>query len=246
MARSFNGSTDRIDYGNVDATVAQAQTFHCKIYSNNTPTGDEFFFVRHTSGDSSFSPIIQFDGSALGMQINYTGTTFKRYSGASAFPDATWFDFILTWDGSITATNCHLYVDNVEVSYGSTQNASGTQQTPSGSWTLGGWLLGDGPNLDGRLADIGWWNRVITADERGILAAAYTPKFILNGLKFAPDLIRNQRDIISGQTGTLDGTTVSEHPRIINPFGPQVASPTVAPVVAGGIMTCNTGYWGAI
>jgi hypothetical protein len=246
MARSFNGTIDRIDYGNVDAVGAQAQTFHCKVYSNNSIGGDEWLLMKHTSGDGSFGPLFQLgNNDAIGVQVNYTGTTLKHISNVSAIPTAQWFDAIFTWDGSVTAANVHIYVNNVEVSYFQTQNGSGTPDAPAGTWSLGGWLLGDGPNLDGRMADIGWWNRVLTAGERKSLLQGYAPQFIPKGLKFAPDLIRNQRDLISGQTGTLDGTTVVVHPRVINPFKRKIMFPPIA-ISVGGIMTCNTGYWGAI
>ena len=128
-----------------------------------------------------------------------------------------WFHLFVTWDGSLIAANVHTYINNIEVSYATQDNGTGNLDAPAGAWSLGGGKPQDNANLDGGLAAIGWWDRVLSADERAILAAGCSPRFILDGINFAPDLIRSQQDVISGEAGTLDGTDVRSHPPILFP-----------------------------
>ncbi len=219
MARGFNGTTDRIDYGNIKATTGP-QTFSAWIFSDNSVTGDERLFCEHISGNGAYSLLNQLGvNNHLEIVINTTNLTLKSYTNNAQFPSGVWFHYFWTWDGSLTAANVHQYVNNVEVSYVTQDNGSGTVEAPAGSWSFG-YIPADS-NFDGGLAEAGWWDRVLSADERKSLSKGFAPGCIPRGLKFAPDLIRNQREPISGQAGTLDGTTVRDHPRIINPFPSQ-------------------------
>lgn len=220
MARNFNGSTDRIDYGNIDASAAQAQSFSALVYGDNASVGTEFVFITHISGDSGYSIHIRLTGNrAIGFIVACTGQNLDCYSVNFVYTHLEWFHLFITWDGSITATNAHIYVNNVEVGYSSQVNMVNPQFPPVGKWSLGGAIYNDTLNFEGDLAEIGWWNRILSAGERNTLAKGFSPRFIQRGLKFAPDLIRHQRDPISGQVGILDGTTVRAHPRIIQPCG---------------------------
>lgn len=220
MARGFNGTTDRIDYNNIDNTSGQAQTFSAWIYSDDITVGNEYIFDQHLAADAGISVILRANAdNQLYFIVNCVDVFLARKSDTSEFSSGEWIHVLVTWDGSLTAANAHIYVGNVEVSYSLTTNGVGAFRAPEGTWSLGGQVNADNANLDGGLAEVGWWNRVLTADERAILTKGYSPRFIPNGLKFAPDLIRNQRDIISGETGTLDGTTVRDHPRVFMPCG---------------------------
>ena len=218
MARGLNGTTDRIDYTCIDATAGQAQSFSALVYVDDAPADDERILEQHQVGDGTYAIVLQLSANRTFQFIGNTDdATLKSYSDQDKIPLAQWFHLFVTWDGSLTAANVHTYINNVEVTYATQDNGSGNLDAPAGAWSLGGAKYIDNKNLDGGLAEIGWWDRVLTTDERAILAKHYSPRFIPNGLKFAPDLIRNQRDIITGQAGTLDGTDVRKHPRIIVP-----------------------------
>lgn len=218
MARSFNGTTDRIDYGCIDGTIEQAQTFSALVYSDNSPGGMEYILTQNVAANNAFSVNFRIRADRVIHFLTKNTTIFMyRKSDTEVFPDAQFFHLLYTWDGSATATNIHFYVNGSEVAYGDTVDGVGNFEAPSGTWSLGGPSWDDNLNFDGKLAEAGWWNRVLDAKEIAILAARYSPRFVPNGLKFAPDLIRNQRDFISGEGGTLDGTSAYPHPRIIYP-----------------------------
>ena len=243
MGRSFNGSSDRIDYGNIKATSG-AQTFSCWIWSDNTTVGDERFFCQHILGDGGYAILNQFvANNRIEFVGGTSGLTLKSYTDNGAFPSGEWFHYLYTWDGSLTAANVHQYINNVEASYSSQDNGSGTMDAPAGSWSFG-YIPADA-NLDGDLAAVGWWDRVLTADERAALAKGFSPLCIPRNLKFGPDLVEHQRDPISGEVGVLDGTAFAWHPHILQPARPQIGIPsgiscTATPTALAALATLQT------
>ena len=99
-------------------------------------------------------------------------------------------------------------------------------------WSVGGRNYDDARNFGGYLAEVGMWSRVLSADERAALAAGYSPLFFPIGLRHYAPLIRDPVDRVTGAAGTLDGTAVVDHPRIIYPAGVQHI---FAATAAGGV-----------
>ena len=227
MARDFDGSTDRIDYASIQDVANQAQTFAAWVYPDADNVSQYVFHVG-PSGDGTFAHPFWFADTGL---MRFTHTTddidiFRSSSGA-VFSTGSWQHFVWTWDGGLTITNIHMYVNGSEVAYAGGVNGTGNQIAATGTWSLGARVSDDLRNINGRIAAPGWWNRVLGLGEITGLVKGYSPLFYLNGLQFAPDLIRNQRDEISGQAGTLDGTTVIAHPSIIFPANVRVGVPVV-------------------
>lgn len=216
MARDFNGTTDRIDYANILDAGATPCTVSVWLY-RDIGDRDEYVLNFNQNGDASRGgPVFFFNSDLAGRVAIYLYTDdVAGFRNANETTTGSWVHWIFTWDGGLTAANWHIYKNNSEVSYAGTTNAVGNILDGQGKWSLGGRTQDDNRNFDGKIAELGYWNRVLSAGERKGLAAGYSPRFYPNGLKFAPDLIRDQRDPISGKTGTLDGTTVSSHPRVI-------------------------------
>lgn len=82
---------------------------------------------------------------------------------------------------------------------------------------MGGRIPNDTLNFNGRLAEIGVWDRILAADERAALAAKFSPLFFRRGLRFYTKLHTPSIDVVAGRTPTFDGTTVIKHPPIIYP-----------------------------
>lgn len=80
------------------------------------------------------------------------------------------------------------------------------------------------------------------------LGKTYTPEFFPLGRVAYWDLRSGIKDRQGAYDLTASGTTLSAHPRIIRPtsvlYG--TAEAYTPPASEGGIMTCNTGFWGAI
>jgi hypothetical protein len=121
-----------------------------------------------------------------------------------------WHNFIVTHDGNFSTYNgINLYIDGVQLtSPNGSQNGTGTEAVPSGSWSLGGRINDNLRNLPGMQAETGFWDRVITPAEISNLALGYAPDLAApSGLRFY--FKGNTDSLIAspGGEGTPDGTT---------------------------------------
>lgn len=139
--------------------------------------------------------------------------TFRNASvTTSYFPftcDGTTRSVVITYDGGATP-KVVAYVDGVSqtVTTQPTNTTIGTGQTTCGIAPVAA------GRFNGRAADLAIYNRVITPAEALIHAAGYTTNHFPRGRIFCAPLIREVHDIVGGLTGTITGTTVSDHPRI--------------------------------
>ena len=238
MARDFNGSTDRIDWNNIWASGGVAQTISCWVYPD-VITAAQYLHMVHESAATGVGGLLFWidNGEATGGAIKATGrfatTDAARASNDSSIAAGSWQHLLVTWDGSTIATNIHIYVDGVEVGYFATNNGSGAARAGGGEQSVGGRIFDNNRNFNGRIAEVAHWDRVLAAGEIAMQAGGYSPAFIPRGLRSYPDLIRNQRDRVSGQAGTLDGTTVLVHdiPGLKYPVAPSLVTAPVAAAV---------------
>jgi len=239
MARNFNGSTDRIDYASAFDTTGQAITISLWAqFDQPTPGSSSYMFNSASSGGGpglllyvpAATNAIQFFRNGSGSQLDKTTTT-------GLFTNTGWYHILATHDGVMTThSSVHIYINGTEPSYGGGTNGS-SEVTSNSGFELGGRSSDDARNFDGRLAEIGVWNRVLAAGEIAALAARCAPSFFPRTLKFYPNLIQSPNGAWGiARTGTLDGTTVVAHPPMRYPGLVQIASAaggTPPPPVAG-------------
>ena len=126
--------------------------------------------------------------------------------------------------------------NEVGVRINATENTTTAQAI---SYSTGHILVGANNNsspgevLDGDVAECAIWNVALTAAERAILAAGYSPLFVspANLLLYAPLIGRYnpEIDLIGALSGTLVNTPVNAaHPRIIYPSPAQIRRFTTA------------------
>ena len=220
MARDFNGTTDRIDWGNVFDTAGLAWTVAMWIFPNNE-TDNQYLFVTHNSGDTATGSILIWSFTPNGkveVQERRATTNKQRHTSlATGLSTGAWEHWVFTNAVGTAATNIRIYRNGSEATYEAPSDGVGDETTGPGSWTIGGRIQDDNRNFDARFAEVALWGRVIDTGERLALANNYSPAFFPRGLRWYPDLIRHQRDRVGGQVGTLDGTSVIAHPRMIYP-----------------------------
>lgn len=159
-------------------------------------------------------------GAASGIFLGRSGVAEKLYfafRNGNTYPlqnipfafDGAFRSVVLTYNGSATPKTV-AYVDGVA------QTISGT---PSNSATIG--TVTDfrisspaGFRWNGRFADLGIYNRVLTAAEAAMHATGSACSLFPRGLICHVEAIRDVHDIAGGRTGTITGTTVAAHPRI--------------------------------
>jgi hypothetical protein len=162
-----------------------------------------------------------------------SGATELYRSGQKTTSDLTgaWHHFAYTWDGSTTATNAKIYFDGAELSSYDGNTNGVTLAAGTGKWSIGGRIYDDARNADGRLAEFGFWNRVMSAAEIAGLAKKYKPSALPFGLVFYAPLVQSTTDRY-GKAATEDGTTVAVHLPVITPYRTLSNAVYVAPVGA--------------
>ena len=219
MAIDFDGATDRVDYANqVDLSTLSGMTISCFINRDVASAVSEYL-VNFESGGTVKTITWISNNELLGCSIGRATANQFRHANGPVVTDGQYDSVIVTWAGGTPATDIKIYVNNVEVTYqggGDEQNGVGAVAATD-AIALGGRNSSDTRNFDGKEAEVAIWDRVISAGERAGLAAALSPAFYPNGLRFHSEMIRLQRDRITGVVGVLDGTSVVAHPRMIYP-----------------------------
>lgn len=102
----------------------------------------------------------------LGFAVDHATSDLIRVTAPNAFTPGNWHHVVVTWNGSVNATDVLMYVDGVAVgSYATTTNASGARVSDASANIH----LGNEPNgartLDGALDDVRVYNRVLSLPE---------------------------------------------------------------------------------
>ena len=226
MSRNFVNDGNYINYPNSFNWQGEAITI--SLWFKENSGGDSASYFWHVGEtDSSFGMALYiYNNPDNNFKFARWGTTEGNIrSGLDQFVAGTWYHLLATHDGVMTtcATTMHFYLDGTimtpdgsedngvaEVSYGATNFSLGAR-----NWETTRDYVGD-------MAEFATWNRVLSTDERLGLAAGYSPAYYpysrINYMK----LIRSPIDEVTGNQGSLSGTTVTEHvPGITYPV-PQV------------------------
>jgi len=235
MARDFNGTTDRIDWASVFTTSGQALTIGLWAWFDDlNPTGSQYLFNGSKSNGGAGTSFFQQQLSDGKLAFNRNGATVKdRRSALDVVAAGVWTHCLVTDDGSMTAANAHIYVSGAEVPSYTTTTDGATETAATGVWSIGGRFADDLRNLDGRIAEVGVWNRELAAGEIALLAAGYAPIAIPSGLRFWAPVIGSttEHNRLGDAASTIDGTAIIAHPRVIYPSRTQVL---VTPAGGGG------------
>ncbi|MCK5605551.1 LamG domain-containing protein [Candidatus Pacearchaeota archaeon] len=230
MARNFNGSTDRIDWSNIWNPSGLDSTISMWMYWDGSGGQQWVFNIGDAGGFGGYLlGLSEFSSGDLMLWRDTSGTTARQLTVGSTLSSGVWVHVLMTGDSDLSTTNAHIYTNGVEASYsGSSQSGTGTEDSHTGTWTLGGRVPSDTVNFGGYLCELALWNTILSADNINALAKGYSPLFFLSGMQAYIPLIRNYRDRITATNGTLDGTTVIEHPLIIYPSALLMPQPIAA------------------
>jgi hypothetical protein len=207
-SRDFNGTTNRIDWDNVFNTAGSAITVSAWIYADAL-SHNSYILATHVSGNTGPATVVLATTSGS-IALNRVGSTLlAKGTAAGTFGTGGWKHILVTHDGVMTThASVHIYIDNVEPLYDAGAANGAGETAATGKWSLGGRINDDARNLDGKLAQVGVWNRVVNSTERDNLAAGYAPSLISSGLQFY--FKGNTNDLhesVANVLGTADGTT---------------------------------------
>jgi hypothetical protein len=206
-SRDFNGSTDRIDWAAVANLTGSAVTVSAWVYSDGQAGNADYVLCLHRSGDAAIGLVVAV-ATATGINFYRAGTTALNVIGTVTSITSGWHNIICTHAGDITAAaTVHIYRDGAEAAEYPIATNGAAEYAPTGKWSLGGRVYDDARNFDGKLAQVGVWNRVLTAAEIAALAAGYAPSVAAaSGLQFYLKANTDSLVAAPGGEGTADGT----------------------------------------
>ena len=173
QAINFDGATDAYLSAGTGASVADLGPMTLSVWMKPRSEGKASGGVVawKSGGGANAGWRFDFDSgasrvNALRWRVDYT-TDLTREINDNQITLNTWQHVLLTWDGSTTAANVHIYIDGVEATYLTTTDATGSRTSDSASdLKIGRGDLGGAPqNFDGLIDDVRMYNRVLSADE---------------------------------------------------------------------------------
>jgi len=242
MAYAFDGANDELRNENgVSGIDVDAFTMSCLAYVISGGANQTIFMTASDISSGNYRGAIETlppDTSGFQFAFVYSWTTSQGKWHTGDLSLDTWYHFLVTYDRGDTANNPIMYVDGVSQSITEKDTPVGTAKTGVDS-VIFGENVGGGQDYDGRCAEVGFWNRILSPSEAVLQSKMMSPDFTLRGLKAYWDLIRNLNERMQGANLTLSGATVIEHPRVFKPYNQQIWTPSTA---AGGAAIALDGF----
>lgn len=210
-SRDFTAITHRIDRSSVHDFKAHPISISFWIKADTLPANG-YCVCIHNSGNTAYGIAVNLSDINLGyIGFLVNGTTFmQRTSNTGCITTGSWINITVTWDGVITAAaGAKIYKNGTENGYFVTTNGATETADHSGSISIGGRIYDDARNLaDAKMAQVGIWDRVITAGEIANLAAGYAPNLAAPSglLSYLKGNTSSLIDAVDAANWTADGT----------------------------------------
>lgn len=165
--RNFDGINDYITVAN-SASIQNISPFTISFWIYKPVLNAGNLIIAKGYGFSTIGWSIENIGTnQLGFRVGYSTTSLQVRSANNLVTLGFWQNFIITWDGSTTAANVHMYANNIEsASYPTATNGSGTRGDDSADTLSFGARNNGTLKTNERLDDIRIYNRILTAQER--------------------------------------------------------------------------------
>jgi hypothetical protein len=169
QAYIFTGSW--IDCGSaasLDLLPASNMTMSMWMKPGNLKTGISQLLVKSASSVQTsgwYFAINSSPSDSLEFIVDYNTTDLQVTTNANAVSRNRWQNVVLTYNGSGLASDVHIYIDGVEVTYSTSQNSSGARVSDlAQSLTIGTDGISTNP-FYGALDDVRIYNRVLSTRE---------------------------------------------------------------------------------
>lgn len=164
--QDFNGTTAHINFGTCDNSIFKhngAVTLSAWIRADGLGEGSQGRIFNRTSSGNAVGPAFNmWPSNRLAFRAD-GATDLSRITKVNAISLSTWHYVTLTWDGSVTAANAHIYVDGAEVSsYTTTTNGVSLVNNAADSLCIGGRTTSY--NFDGKIDEARCSDSVRSAD----------------------------------------------------------------------------------
>lgn len=197
----FNGQDSRVDMqaserlDNIQLQGNGGLSVTVWIYPFSLGEGAAGRIVQKDDNGSSGRWLLNLASSNRIAFLKNGSTALSVISSNNAIVLNTWNHVAVTWDGSVTATQVHLYVNGFETSYGTQQNGAGLNSDAALRVRLGSRTNGT-DTFYGAMDDVRIYNRVLSQDRiRSVMNNPWAP-FV-------------RRRVLWVQSVAPDGTTLT-------------------------------------
>ncbi|MCJ7817138.1 MAG: hypothetical protein MUP55_04745, partial [Candidatus Aenigmarchaeota archaeon] len=160
---AFNATASQmVRLGNSDTLgmVGQPITISSWIYPSTASSN--LIYCRNVSNNDGIKFYLAATNS---IYLRVLGSTIlSRQSSNNAITLNAWQHVLVTWDGSTTAANAHIYVNGAEVTYQTTTNGASLTSTAGQQATIGN-RFGGGQGFNGTIDEVIVFNRILSAQE---------------------------------------------------------------------------------
>ena len=224
MARDFDGTNDRINFGDSTTLLGQlGMTVACWINTDTVASGEGHFVTQGRGGASGWN--FNRGSGIAGDEIQFTKHGVVNInSTAINLSSGTWL--LVAAVVSSTQVRFHKYEPGVGLTSENVANNQAFDNTPTPTESnIGCVLNGSGTAtefFEGLIAEVSKWNRELSDAEITALGKGFSPLFMSNSLEFYAPLIGNnspETNLLSSVTGAVTEATKAAHPRIIYPSG---------------------------
>ena len=122
-----------------------------ELIGKQASTTSGVFFLVNVAGTDTFPELIVRGSTAM-----------NREGGTSGIPLNAWTFLALTWDGSATDTNIHIYINNSEISYQNQQNGVSLASNAGNVISTGGDSFGNKPFV-GLITNVGVFSSILSS-----------------------------------------------------------------------------------
>lgn len=190
-ALDFDGAAannNSINIGTADIIQEnRALTFYWRGVADTVGTSNAGRWFSRGAVGSTNNYELQFNSASTDIDFRIDGATdLVRNSGTGFITLGADTVLIVTWDGSTTAANVHMYVNGVEEDvYGTTTNGVSLVDSSGQTTYFGNRPSDNGREFNGLWREMAMWSRVLSASEIAMLSnpIKYTPLTIPTSLE---------------------------------------------------------------
>lgn len=247
MAYSFDGNGDSVHWGD-RPVISDATTLTGCGWCYNANLTTDHYIVGNRAADginAGFELFTDDVGFITGRTNTYNiavddGANDVFIEGATnAALQDTWQHVLFSFSPNV-ASGLELWIDGVEDANSPVSTVSVDHVGQSNEVIQAGEKANGTRDRNGRLAEIAFWDRVLSDAEKTALGRGYSPLHFRRGLIFYDPMIRGLRDRISGTAGTVvNNAAVIQHPRMLYP---RTRRGRAFPADAGAPVTFNPAW----